>query len=87
AYAKERLQGRGPQSVKGPAPIIDHPDVRRMLLSVRSFAEAARALTVWAAIEMDKAKLASDPAEREAADDPVALMTPLMKSSFSDLGF
>ena len=58
-----------------------------MLLSVRSFAEAARALTVWVAIEMDKAKLLSDPEAREAADDLVALMTPLMKSSFSDLGF
>ena len=87
AYAKERLQGRGPQSAKGPAPIIDHPDVRRMLLSVRSFAEAARALTVWVAIEMDKAQLLSDTEAREAADDLVALMTPLMKSSFSDLGF
>jgi alkylation response protein AidB-like acyl-CoA dehydrogenase len=87
AYAKDRLQGRGPQSTTGPAPIIDHPDVRKMLLTVRSFAEAGRALTVWLAIEMDKARLHPDPAARAVADDLVALMTPVVKASFSDLGF
>src|SRR5579863_95938 len=91
AYAADRLQGR---SVKGaqfpdkPAdPIIVHPDVRRMLFTMRAWTEGARALAAWVAIELDKAAKHPDPAEREAADDLVSLMTPIIKAVFTDNGF
>ena len=70
-----------------PAAILVHPDVRRMLLTIRAFTEAGRALAVWLALEMDKAALHPDAAERAAADGLVALLTPVIKAAFSDMGF
>ncbi|WP_448208225.1 acyl-CoA dehydrogenase [Azospirillum sp. sgz302134] len=91
AYAKERMQGRAPAggsgTKPGPQPIIVHPDVRRNLLTIRSFTEAGRALAVWTALEMEKADRHPDPTVRTAANDLVALMTPVIKAAFSDLGF
>jgi acyl-CoA dehydrogenase len=91
AYAKERRQGR---SLKGPAEpdkpadlLLVHPDVRRMLLEIRAFNEAARALLVWVALSEDEARLSPDPKTRVAADDKLGLMTPVMKGVFSDYGF
>ena len=76
AYAQERLQGRaltGPKNANGPAdPIIVHPDVRRMLLTQKSFTEAARALALWVGMLIDEAHRHPDEAKREAADDLVA---------------
>ena len=86
AYAKDRLQGRSPYGGKGPAPIIVHPDVRRMLLTTRALTEAGRALAVWTAIEMDKAKLSPDADARAEADDMVALVTPVIKAALTDFG-
>jgi alkylation response protein AidB-like acyl-CoA dehydrogenase len=91
AYAKERLQGRaltGPANAAGPAdPIIVHPDVRRMLFEIRAFNEAARGLALSAALDSDIAHRSADPAAREAAEDRLGLMTPVLKGVFTDLGF
>jgi hypothetical protein len=91
AYARDRLQGRalsGPQAPDKPAdPIIVHPDVRRTLLTIRAFNEAARAMVVWTALKSDVAHRSNDPKDREAADDHMGLMTPVMKGVMTDVGF
>jgi acyl-CoA dehydrogenase len=90
-YAKERRQGR---SLKGPAEpdkpadlLLVHPDVRRMLLEIRAFNEAARALLVWIALTQDEARHAPEEKARQAADDRLGLMTPVLKALFTDYGF
>jgi acyl-CoA dehydrogenase len=91
AYAKERLQGRSLTGAKSPDkpadPIIVHPDVRRTLLSIKAFNEAARALVVWTSLKSDIAHRSEDAAERQAADDHMGLMTPVVKGVLTDLGF
>lgn len=91
AYAKDRLQGRSLTGAKFPDkpadPIIVHPDVRRTLLSIKAFNEAARALVVWTALKSDVAHRSSDEAERQQADDHMGLMTPVVKGVLTDLGF
>jgi len=91
AYASERLQGRSVAGDKFPDkpadPIIVHPDVRRMLLTMRAWNESARALAAWVAIELDRAAKHPDPAVRQEADDFVSLMTPIVKAMFTDNGF
>ena len=90
-YAKERIQGR---ALTGPAepnkkadPIIVHPDVRRMLMNIRSFNEAARALMLWTALKGDISHRATSEEEREAADDLMGLLTPIVKGVLTDKGF
>lgn len=85
-YAKERLQGRD-KSVKGSAPIIAHPDVRRMLLEMKATTEAGRALAVYVGMQLDRSKYSADEEEREQANNLVALLTPLAKAFFTDMGF
>ena len=91
AYAKERRQGRslkGPVEPEKPADVLlVHPDVRRMLLEVRAFNEGARALLVWIALTQDEARHAPDEKARQAADDRLGLMTPVLKGVFTDCGF
>jgi alkylation response protein AidB-like acyl-CoA dehydrogenase len=91
AYARERLQGRaltGPQDPGKPAdPIIVHPDVRRTLLTIRAFNEAARAMVVWTSLKSDVAHRSGDEKERQAADDHMGLMTPVLKGVLTDTGF
>jgi acyl-CoA dehydrogenase len=91
AYAKERLQGRSLTGVKDPSkpadPLIVHPDVRRMLLEIRAFNEAARALMLWVALSEDEALESPDAAAKRAADDRIGLLTPVIKGVFTDLGF
>ncbi|MBM3620948.1 MAG: acyl-CoA dehydrogenase [Alphaproteobacteria bacterium] len=91
SYAKERLQGRsltGPKNDKGPAdPIIVHPDVRRMLLIQRSFAEGARAMAYWIGSLIDVARRHESQEEREKADDLIQILTPIAKAYFTDMGF
>jgi alkylation response protein AidB-like acyl-CoA dehydrogenase len=84
-YARERLQGRAPGAAAGGAaqPILVHPDVRRMLLTIRGFTGAGRALALWTALQMDRAAAGQDP----AAEGLVALLTPVIKAAFTDLGF
>jgi Acetyl-CoA dehydrogenase C-terminal like/Acyl-CoA dehydrogenase, C-terminal domain len=90
-YAKERLQGRSLAGAKCPEkaadPIIVHPDVRRMLMTMRAYNEGCRALGVWVANALDRSQRLADSAERGAAEDFVALMTPVVKALFTDLGF
>jgi alkylation response protein AidB-like acyl-CoA dehydrogenase len=91
AYAKERLQGRALSAGrrKGGAadPIIVHPDVRRMLMAIRAYAEGCRALGGWVAQQLDEFARSGDPQAKRNAEDFTALMTPLVKALFSDLGF
>ena len=91
AYARERLQGRSISGVKAPDkpadPIIVHPDVRRTLLTIRAFNEAARAMVVWTALKSDVAHRSSDPKDRQEADDHMGLMTPVMKGVMTGTGF
>ena len=91
AYAKERLQGRSLAGTKHPDkpadPIIVHPDVRRMLMTARAYTEGCRALCGWVARALDEQDLSTDAQARAAAEDRVALMTPIVKALFTDLGF
>ncbi len=91
AYAKERLAGRALAGAKFPDkpadPIIVHPDVRRMLMTIRAFNEAARALVLWTALKSDVAHRSEDAHEREAADDHLGLLTPVIKGVLTDQGF
>jgi acyl-CoA dehydrogenase len=91
AYAKERLAGRALTGAKFPDkaadPIIVHPDVRRMLMSIRAFNEAARALVVWTAIKSDIAHRSADAKEKQAAEDHLALLTPVIKGVLTGQGF
>lgn len=86
SYAKERLQGRAPGHDKTSA-IIEHPDVRRMLLTMLGFTEAGRALAVYTGLELDKERAHPDEAVRKKAADMVALLTPIVKAGFTDFGF
>ena len=86
AYARDRLQGRTPDR-SGTVPIIAHADVRRTLLCMQSFIEAARALVVHTALEMDREKFHPDAAIRKSAADSVALLTPVIKAALTDFGF
>jgi len=91
AYAKERLQGRALTGAKMPDkpadPIIVHPDVRRTLLSIKAFNEAARALVIWTALNGDIAHRSGDEKERQRADDHMGLLTPVVKALLTDCGF
>ncbi|MBW7851142.1 MAG: acyl-CoA dehydrogenase C-terminal domain-containing protein [Rhodospirillales bacterium] len=91
AYARERLQGRALTGVKHPDkpadPIIVHPDVRRMLLTMRAYTEGCRALAGWVSMSLDLMGHHPDPRARQEADDLVALLTPIVKALFTDLGF
>jgi alkylation response protein AidB-like acyl-CoA dehydrogenase len=91
SYARERLQGRALSGAKYPElpadPIIVHPDVRRMLLTIRAYAEGSRALGVWVAQQLDAAKAEPDEARRAEAEEFVALLTPVVKALFTDIGF
>jgi alkylation response protein AidB-like acyl-CoA dehydrogenase len=89
-YARDRIQSRAPTGPvakdKAADPIIVHPDVRRMLLTMRATTEGARALAYWIGSAIDRAAKDPDPAARQAADDLVALMTPIIKAYFTDQG-
>lgn len=91
AYAKERLQGRAAEGVKSPElkadSILVHPDVRRMLLTMRSLNEAGRSFAVYVARQLDTAKFHGDENRRQAADTMSQLLTPIAKAFMSDNGF
>jgi alkylation response protein AidB-like acyl-CoA dehydrogenase len=91
AYAKDRIQMRslsGPKAPDKPAdPIIVHPDVRKMLLTARAYAEGGRALAIYTALLIDKELSSTDEQERKDAADQVALLTPIIKAFFTDNGW
>ncbi len=90
-YARERLQMRsisGPKNPNGPAdPIIVHPDVRRMLLTQKAFAEGLRGFLFWLAQYVDVAEHCPDESARKDAEDMLALLTPIAKAFGTDAGF
>jgi hypothetical protein len=91
AYAKDRIQGRaltGAKAKDKPAdPIIVHPDVRRVLMNIKSFNEAARAMVLWSALKGDVAHRSDNAGERQKADDHMGLLTPVLKGVLTDKGF
>jgi hypothetical protein len=88
AYAKDRLQGRsltGTKDADKPADaIIVHPDVRRMLLTARAYAEGGRAFTSYIALMIDRELNHPDATLRQEAADEVALLTPVVKAFLTD---
>ena len=87
AYAHERRQGRAPGAPAGESSaIIDHPDVRRMLLDMRSTTSAMRGLAYRNAEAIDRAAHGADAIGRQAADERAALLTPLTKAWATDMG-
>ena len=90
-YAKDRLQGRSLKGAKSPEKpadsIIVHPDVRKNLLTAKALTEGVRMLVMWIAIALDRAAKAPTESERRDADDLVQLLTPVVKSLGTDVGF
>ena len=91
-YARERRQGRAlhkeaqDQNAKAD-PLFVHPDVRRMLMEMRAFNQAARALVLWGALQVDLSRRAQSEDDRQRADDLVSLITPVIKGYLTDKGF
>lgn len=90
-YARERRQGR---ALTGPAephekadPLFVHPDVRRMLMEGKALTEGLRAFCLWVALQVDLAQNAATQEERQAADDLVSLLTPVIKGYVTDKGY
>jgi butyryl-CoA dehydrogenase len=90
-YAKDRLQMRSLSGVKAPDkpadPIIVHPDVRRMLLTARAYAEGGRAFCSYIALQIDRELNHPDEEVRKEAADEVALLTPIIKAFLTDNGW
>ncbi|MBW7924072.1 MAG: acyl-CoA dehydrogenase C-terminal domain-containing protein [Burkholderiaceae bacterium] len=90
-YARERLQMRSLTGAKAPDkpadPIIVHPDVRRMLLTQKAWAEGSRAFAFWLGLQADIATAHPDEDERAAAEELLALLTPVVKAFLTDNGF
>jgi alkylation response protein AidB-like acyl-CoA dehydrogenase len=86
-YARERLQGRspaGPVNPQGAAdPLLVHPDVRRMLLTIRALTEAGRAFAMFVGMQLDRGKYADDAAAQACSE----LLTPIAKAFLTDRGF
>jgi alkylation response protein AidB-like acyl-CoA dehydrogenase len=85
AYARERKQGRV-SGISGSAPIIAHPDVKRMLLSMRALTGAARAICYSTATAIDRAQRATGDDTRRTAQERAALLTPIAKAFSTDAG-
>jgi len=89
AYARDRLQSRAPTGAQNrdkPAdPIIVHPDVRRMLLTMKALNEGGRAFSSYVALQLDTAKYSEDEVTRHRAQELVALLTPVAKSFLTDM--
>ncbi len=90
AYAKDRIQMRslsGPKAKDKPAdPIIVHPDVRKMLLTAKAYAEGGRALAVFCAVLLDKSHHHPDEKTRKDSDEMLSLLTPIVKAFITDNG-
>jgi alkylation response protein AidB-like acyl-CoA dehydrogenase len=91
AYAKDRRQGRALTGAKEPEhkadPLFVHPDVRRMLLEGKAFTEGMRAFCLWTALQADLEHKAQTEEERQAADDMLSLLTPVLKGYGTDKGY
>ncbi|MDO9434977.1 acyl-CoA dehydrogenase C-terminal domain-containing protein [Hydrogenophaga sp.] len=91
AYAKDRVQGRSLSGTKAkdkPAdPIIVHPDVRRMLLTAKAYAEGGRALAMFCSVLLEKVHHHPDEKVRKDSDDMLSLLTPITKAFLTDNGY
>lgn len=89
SYARQRVQGRSFNPADGPEsqPIVAHPDVRRLLLTARAYAEGGRAFAYWVALMADQQHHHPEAEQRAFAADMMALMTPLVKAFLTDNGF
>ncbi|MDH1668814.1 acyl-CoA dehydrogenase C-terminal domain-containing protein [Stutzerimonas stutzeri] len=89
-YARDRIQSRAPTGPvaqdKAADPIIVHPDVRRMLLTMKALNEGGRAFSSYVALQLDIAKFSDDEAARQRAEAQVALLTPVAKAFLTDMG-
>jgi len=89
-YARERLQSRSPSGAQAKDkladPIIVHPDVRRMLLTMKALIEGGRAFSTYVAMQLDSAKYSADPEQVKRSEALVALLTPVAKAFLTDLG-
>ncbi len=90
AYAKDRIQMRslsGPKAKDKPAdPIIVHPDVRKMLLTAKAYAEGGRALAIYCSVLLEKAHYHPDEKVRKDSDEMLSLLTPIVKAFLTDNG-
>ena len=86
AYARERKQGRAHGLKEGMSPIIAHPDVKRMLLTMRALTGAARAISYATAVAIDRAHRSADEKARAAANERASLLTPIAKAFSTDVG-
>ncbi len=84
-YARTRIQSKPLTGGKEPVAIIHHPDVRRMLLTMRALTEAGRALSYYAMAQFDLAKRHTDPAVRDRAHARFELLTPVVKAWCTDV--
>jgi alkylation response protein AidB-like acyl-CoA dehydrogenase len=88
-YARERVQGRSPNGAeakdKVADPLIVHPDVRRMLLTMKALNEGGRAFSSYVAMQLDTAKYSEEPLVRKRAEELVALLTPVAKAFLTDM--
>jgi hypothetical protein len=91
AYAQDRLQMRAMSGVKNPQEnadaIIVHPDVRRMLLTQKTFAESGRMLITYIALASDKLNVAESQEDKDYYDDMLGLLTPIAKAFMTETGF
>jgi acyl-CoA dehydrogenase len=87
AYARDRRQGRaaGTPATQS-SPIIAHPDVRRMLLTMRALTQAARAICYATAMALDRAERSADAVERKSGHERASLLTPVAKAFSTDIG-
>ncbi|HXL68509.1 MAG TPA: acyl-CoA dehydrogenase [Xanthobacteraceae bacterium] len=85
-YAHERKQGRGQNGKDGPVAIVEHPDVKRMLLTMRALTNASRAICLKNADALDRARHGEGETERRAAGEEAALLTPVAKAFSTDAG-
>jgi alkylation response protein AidB-like acyl-CoA dehydrogenase len=91
AYAKDRIQMRSLSGTKAKDkaadPIIVHPDVRKMLLTAKAYAEGGRAMSIYCALLLDKELHHPDEKVRKDCGEMVALLTPIVKAFITDNGF
>lgn len=84
-YAHDRKQGRAP-GAKDLSPIAEHPDVKRMLMTMRALTNASRAICLRTASALDQANNTGDAAAKKAAYEEASLLTPVAKSFATDAG-
>ncbi len=86
-WARSRVQGKPPvAAAAGPAPIINHPDVKRMLLTMKSSVESLRSLALYAALQLDIAEHGADESKRAAAQTRADLLIPIVKGWCTEQG-